>query len=195
MPLTTPPPLETPRLRIRAFQESDLPDLQEVNGDDEATRFLPYPTWRKVEDSKAWHDRIRAMLVAGTGVQFVLEERATGRVIGACVVFRHEEPSARAEIGYVLGRPHWGRGLMREALEAVLHHAFTVWRLRRLEAEVNPANLPSEGLLRRLGFTWEGRFRQRWEAKGQIYDTNLFGLLREEWPPAGLSTPRVSAAG
>ena len=192
MPLTPPPPLETPRLRVRVFQESDLADLAVVNGDDETTRFLPYATWQTPEDAQAWHHRIRAMVLAGTGVQMVLEERASGRVIGACVVFRHEEASARAELGYVLGRAQWGLGFMHEALTPVITHAYEAWQLRRLEAEVNPRNLPSVGLLRKLGFTCEGRLRQRWAAKGQIYDTNIYGLLRGEWRPCVFSTPAES---
>ena len=46
-----------------------------------------------------------------------------------------------------------------------------------IEAEVNPANLASCALLRRVGFTLEGTLRQRWVAKGQAYDTHLFGWL------------------
>ena len=181
MPLPEPPVLETQRLRVRAFREADLDAIEVVHGDDETTFFLPYGTWRTAEDREAWHDRVRVLLAAGTGVQFVLEERETGRVIGACVVFRHDEGSARAEIGYVLGRAHWGRGLMREALEAVVAHAFGPWGLRRLEAEVDPDNARSDRVVRSLGFVEEGRLRKRWSAKGRTYDTRIFGLLREEW--------------
>lgn len=183
MPLPDPPILETQRLRVRAFREADLDDIQVVHSDDETTFHLPCGTWRTEEDRKRWHDRVKVMLTAGTGVQFVLEERATGRVIGACVVFRHDEESARAEIGYVLGRPHWGRGLMREALEAVVAHAFGAWGLRRLEAEVDPDNGRSDRVVRSLGFVEEGRLRKRWCARGRTYDTRIFGLLREEWRP------------
>ena len=57
--------------------------------------------------------------------------------------------------------------------------------LRRLEAEVNPANSASVKVLRALGFTQEGCLRKRWVAKGNApYDTHFFGLLAEEWPPA-----------
>jgi RimJ/RimL family protein N-acetyltransferase len=185
MPLSEPPVLETQRLRVRAFRESDLDDIEAIHRDEETTFHLPCGTWCTADDRKAWHDRVRVLLTAGTGVQFVLEERTTGGVIGACVVFRLEEGSARAEIGYVLGRSHWGRGLMREALEAVVSHAFGPWGLRRLEAEVDPDNLRSDRVVRSLGFVEEGRLRQRWTAKGRTYDTRIFGLLREDWKARG----------
>jgi RimJ/RimL family protein N-acetyltransferase len=54
--------------------------------------------------------------------------------------------------------------------------------LRRIEAEVDPRNLPSGHLLLRLGFAKEGLLRQRWFIKGEARDTEVFGLLRDEWP-------------
>jgi [ribosomal protein S5]-alanine N-acetyltransferase len=56
--------------------------------------------------------------------------------------------------------------------------------VRRIEAEVNPANTASNALLLGLGFTHEGTARQRWVAKGRAYNTNLYGLLADEWASA-----------
>jgi [ribosomal protein S5]-alanine N-acetyltransferase len=57
--------------------------------------------------------------------------------------------------------------------------------LRRIEAEVNPLNIASGRLLLRLGFSKEGLLRQRWVVKGEVEDTELYGLLRHEWPSSG----------
>ena len=73
---------------------------------------------------------------------------------------------------------------MNEALCAVINHCFGAAGIRRIEAEVNPDNLASCRLLAKLGFVLEGRARQRWVAKGQTYDTNLYGLLATEWVQA-----------
>ncbi len=181
-PLPLPGALTTRRLIVRAVEDADLDDLVIVNGDDEVTRHLPYPSWRGVHDAQAWLSRMRAMHAAGLGLQFVIAERHGGKVIGSCLLHRRDEGSARAELGYVLGRAHWGQGLMREALTGLLDHAFDGYALRRIEAEVNPANSASCALLLHLGFTCEGLLRQRWSAKGQTYDTAFYGLLRGEWP-------------
>ena len=180
MPLPT-PDLETERLRVRPLLPADLPDLMVVNGDPEVTRFLPYATWAGHEDAVSWHHRMQALHAAGTGVQLVLQHPADGRVIGTVLLFKFDGPSARVELGYVLGRAHWRRGLMREALTAVIDHAFGTSGVRRIEAEVNPANVASDRLLAVLGFTLEGRARQRWVAQGVAYDTHLHGLLAPEW--------------
>ena len=184
MPLPTITEVLCPRLRLRPIADTDLPDLHAINGDPEVTRFLPYATWQSAADGDAWFARMHALAAAGTAQQLVVQRRDDGRVIGTALLFRHDDASARAELGYVLGRAHWGQGLMREALHALCSHAFGAMGLRRLEAEVNPANTASTALLGALGFTHEGCLRQRWVAKGSApYDTHFYGLLAHEWPP------------
>jgi [ribosomal protein S5]-alanine N-acetyltransferase len=187
MPLPAPLRIESARLVVRTVEAGDLADLLAVNGDDDVTRYLPYATWQSLDDGQAWLARMHALAASGTSAQLVLVDKASGRCIGSCLLFRLDEGSARAELGYVLGRTHWGQGLMIEALAAVISHLFGSGGLRRLEAEVNPANTASCRLLERLGFRAEGLLRQRWQAKGAVYDTRLYGLLRDEWrePAAG----------
>lgn len=189
MSLPTIDAITSARLTIRPVRESDLDDLLEINGDPEVTAFLPYSTWQSALDGRSWLARMAALGEAGSGRQLVLELASSGKVIGTLLLFHYEESSARAEIGYVLGRWHWGQGLMHEALEAFCAHCFAQLGLRRLEAEVNPANEASNALLLRVGFTREGTLRQRWTAKGATYDVHAYGLLREEWPVRGGHRP------
>lgn len=174
-------PLTTPRLTLRAVGEADLPDLLKVNGDEQVTAYLPYATWASLEEGAAWLARMRDQEAEGTARQLVIALGAAGPVVGSVLLFRYDADSARAELGYVLGRAHWGQGLMHEALRHLCAHAFGSLGLRRLEAEVNPDNRASSALLERLGFQREGLLRQRWTRKGRTYDTHLYGLLRDEW--------------
>ena len=173
--------VSSPRLTLRAVAEGDLPDLLEINGDPEVTKFLPYATWQSLEDGAAWLKRMEALGATGTGQQLVAARTGDDKVIGTVLLFKFDEGSARVELGYVLGRQYWKQGLMREALEAVCGHAFSAMGIRRMEAEVNPMNHGSNGLLQRVGFTLEGTMRQRWVAKGVAYDTNFYGYLAEDW--------------
>ena len=178
-PVTT---LETARLHIRPVVADDLPALHAINGDADVTRYLPYATWQTLQDGQSWLARMQALADAGTGQQLVLVDRATGTVVGTLLLFKHDEGSARLELGYVLGQAHWRQGLMAEAVRAVCGHAFSALGIRRIEAEVNPANQSSCRLLEAVGFTPEGLARQRWVAKGVAYDTRLYGLLASDWP-------------
>ena len=179
--LNLPPPLETQRLIVRQVQEADLPDLLVVNGHDEVTRYLPYAAWTSLADAQAWLERMQKAQTSGSTLQWVVVDKASATVIGSCLLFQYDAPSARAELGYVLGRAHWGQGLMREALAGVLDCAFYTLALRRIEAEVDPRNLASGKLLKSLGFTPEGILRARWVTKGEERDVESFGLLRPEW--------------
>lgn len=171
--------IESPRLRLRRVAESDLPALMGINGDPEVTRFLPYRTWAGPEDAHSWLARMSALHEAGSAAQLVLQRKADDAVLGTLLLFRHEPAAARAEIGYVLGRAHWGQGWMLEAVKAACDHAFGPLALRRLEAEVNPANTASCALLERAGFVHEGTARQRWCGHdGVPYDVRLYGRLK-----------------
>lgn len=181
MPFPSIARVDSPRLTLRAVQASDLPDLLEVNGDPQVTRFLPYATWQSLQDGEAWFARMQALGASGSGQQLVLARRSDSKVIGTMLLFKYDEGSSRMELGYALGRAHWKQGLMREAIVAACSHAFEAQGIRRIEAEVNPDNLASGALLAAVGFTLEGRLRKRWVAKGAAYDTNIYGCLAQEW--------------
>lgn len=85
-----------------------------------------------------------------------------------------------ATLGYWLGAPHVGRGLMRDALGALLPFAFDVLRLHRIEAAVMPSNTPSLALLDRLGFVREGLTRRYLKINGIWQDHIAFSLLAED---------------
>lgn len=181
MPLPPIDRIAAARLALRPVRESDLADLLEINGDPEVTRFLPYATWQSLDDGTAWLARMQALMASGGAQQLVVERHDDGKVIGSLLLFKHDEGSARVELGYVIGRAHWRRGYAREAIAAACTHAFKVLGIRRIEAEVNPANEASNALLLALGFVQEGRLRQRWIGKGEPYDTFIYGCLANEW--------------
>ena len=181
MPIPAIEQVRTGRLCIRPVRGTDLADLLAVNGDAAVTEHLPYATWQSLEDAQAWFVRMQTLAASGTAQQLVVERVGEARVIGSVLLFQFDEASARLELGYVLGRAHWRLGLAREALQAVCSHLFGARGVRRIEAEVNPANLASNALLRALGFVHEGLLRKRWVAKGMAYDTNLYACLADEW--------------
>lgn len=180
MLIALPDRFDAPRVVVRPVEERDLPALLAINGDAQTVQFLPYAQWQSLADGGAWLQRMRTLEAGGTARQYVLAARDSDAAIGTLLVFRLEAASARAEIGYVIGRAHAGRGLMREALQAVCTALFDAGLVRRFEAEVNPDNRASGALLASLGFTREGRLRQRWAAKGRVYDVDAWGLLAGE---------------
>lgn len=181
MRLVSPDPIYSERLYLRLLVEADLQALLEVNGDEEVTKFLPYPTWKSMSDAQEWFKRRSEHQTSGVALHFAIASKETGTIIGTCSLFHFDEENFHAKIGYVLGRAFWGQGFMREASVALIDFAFKKMSLRRLQAEAAPQNIASTRLLQRLGFTKEGVLRERWITRGETFDAEIYGLLRHEW--------------
>lgn len=134
--------LQTPRLILRRPRPDDLPDVHALLSDPSVMRYWSHPEHETLEQSRDW---LQAMIEAGDDSDDYLVEHG-GRVIGKAGAWR------LPEIGFLLGRPWWGQGLMREALEAVIAHLFATYPMAALTAEADPRNAASLGLLHRLGF-------------------------------------------
>jgi [ribosomal protein S5]-alanine N-acetyltransferase len=175
--------IDAQRVFLRPVQAVDLADLLAVNGDPEVTRFLPYATWESIADGERWLGRMTTLVASGTAHQWVVVRELDHKVIGSVLLFKYDETSKRIELGYVLAHSAWGQGFMQEAVSAACQYAFDTMGIRRIEAEVNPDNHASCSFMLRLGFRLEGLLRQRWFAKGQAYDTHMYGLLAEDRLP------------
>lgn len=175
--LSKPAVLETDRLSLRLVRRRDLPALLKVNGDSKVFRYTPRTHWKSLADAEAWFARITKFRRMGATIQFVITLRDSGLPVGTLALFHYEESVRGAEVGYILGRKYWGQGLMKEALRALVGFAFDTLNLKRLEAELDPRNPASAKVLERVGFSYEGRKRRNFFAKGEFADTAFYGML------------------
>ena len=177
--------LDTPRLHLRPLAAADAAALYRMHADPQVMRYWSTPPWAGIEQAEAMIDTDREALPAGRHLRLALTLRGGDDVlVGTGSLFSFHEASRRAEIGYVLAREVWGRGLMHEALTALVGFAFETLNLNRLEADVDPRNTASVKSLARLGFVQEGFLRERWIVGDEVSDTALFGLLRSAWAAA-----------
>ena len=187
MPRFTDLPLATPRLALRPQQAADAGALFEIFSDPRAMRYWSTPPWTTPQQAVERIEQDNAWLEEGAALRLALVPRGAaeqdlGRgVIGTVSLFAFDTASQRAEIGYILAPRAWGRGLMHEALCALVAYAFGPLGLRRLEADIDPRNERSGKALERLGFRPEGLLRERWSVAGEVSDSALFGLLAREW--------------
>jgi ribosomal-protein-alanine N-acetyltransferase len=174
------PTLDAARLRLRALADADVSALFRVFSNDEVMTYWSRPPMRELAEAEALLAEIRSMVASRSLAQWGIARLDTDEIIGTATLFRIDFGNRRAEIGWALGREHWGRGYAREAVSRLLDFAFGPLGLARLEADVDPNNARSLRLAEGLGFVREGLARERWRVGGGVQDAVLLGLLARE---------------
>ncbi|WP_417704400.1 GNAT family N-acetyltransferase [Pseudomonas sp.] len=173
--------LTTNRLLLRPLQAADAPTLFAIFSDPQVMQYWNTPPWTTEAMAQ---DFIRAEQQAmhdGQRLTLAIVDRESAELIGKCLLFNYQPESRRAEIGFGIASSAWGKGYVQEAAGELLRHGFETLELNRVESEIDPTNTASGRALERLGFSQEGLLRQRWIIDGQVSDSALFGLLRDDW--------------
>jgi [ribosomal protein S5]-alanine N-acetyltransferase len=174
------PLLRTDRLLLRETRTSDARAIFRVFSDAAVTRYHNQSTFTRIEEARAVVRSRAALFRHGWGIRWAIARKEDDLLIGACGFHNWHRACSHAEIGYELASDWWRRGLMTEALGAMLAFGFDRMDLNRIEALVMPDNVASARLLRKLGFTAEGTLRQYGHWKERFHDLTMFSLLREE---------------
>jgi [ribosomal protein S5]-alanine N-acetyltransferase len=174
------PTLETARLRLRPYLESDIQELLPLIGTrDVAATTLRIPHPYTEQDAKAF-----LVLVQEPGRMWLaVSLRSNGRQIGG-IGLTVDQQHQHAELGYWLGAPYWGKGYATEAAREMLRYGFEDLRLHRIYASHFKHNPASGRVLVKLGMRHEGCQREHLRKWDLFVDSELYGLLRQEWKPA-----------
>ncbi len=143
-------------------------------------RYWSIPPLTAPSDVRPIYERNLGGFAAQTSISWAITMPQDDAFIGDCSLFRIDLTHRHAEVGYGLHRSHWRRGIMREALGAAFAFAFDTMQLNRLEADIDPQNEASLGILTSLLFRREGYLRERWFTGGVVADTVLMGRLRSD---------------
>ncbi|WP_237586731.1 GNAT family N-acetyltransferase [Pontibacter russatus] len=179
--LPAPTLLETERLLLRELTPDLYGRLFRSCSEREIKAYLGLSTPAEYEEAKRRFDE--GMTTYFTSFQnFHLLDKQDRQVIGRCDFHTWVPTHRRAEIGYILtSEAHKNKGLMTEALRAVLAYGFEQMGLYRVEALASPRNVPSLQLLKRYGFKKEGLLRNHYMVNEVLEDSVLFSLLRPEF--------------
>lgn len=176
------PTLETERLTLRRISERDCAAWLEVWKSpgvvDYLIEFESTPNAAVAAEIIAWADRIFA---EKSGIRWAIALKPEGELIGSCGFHLYEVRHRRVEIGYELHSDYWRQGIMTEAVEALLEFCFDQLQAHRVEADVVEGNAASAALLKKVGFTLEGVWRERVHNRGGLHSLWQFGLLAPEY--------------
>ena len=175
------PKWKTERFIIRKAVENDCHDIFELYSDERVVKYMPFTTFTSIEDAineLNWYDKI---FKEQTGLRWVIEEVESKKVIGTCGFLNYERAHNRIEIGYDLNPNYWGKGVMKEALNCIIHFAFETMNINKIEAKVEPENKSSIKLLEKMTFYKEGVLRQHEFENGRYVDLAIFSKLKSEY--------------
>ncbi|NUS38709.1 MAG: GNAT family N-acetyltransferase [Lysobacter sp.] len=169
------------RLRLRPPRADDADAVFALFADPAVARYWSRPVMTARAEAEAQLARYEEGFATRESLTWAIAMAEDDALVGCCALFRIDSQHRRAEIGYALRADRWGQGLAREAVALMLGWSFDTLGLHRVEADIDPRNAASRGLLQRLGFRSEGLLRERYWVNDEINDTEWFGLLAREW--------------
>jgi RimJ/RimL family protein N-acetyltransferase len=175
------PTLATRRLRLRPFRPDDASVVQRLVGDPavaSTTLNIPHPYLDGMAES--WIAGHAATFSAGEAAVYAVELAATNELVGA-VALRIVPEHAKAEVGYWVGKPFWGRGYCSEAVDRLLQYGFEDRGLHRIYAHHLTRNPASGRVMQKVGMQHEGKLRGHVRKWGIFEDIELYGILKEDW--------------
>ena len=173
--------LDTDRLILRRFVIEDAEDMyRNWASDPEVTKFLTWPAHASADISRMLLNDWISRYETGDYFNWAMEWKETGRVIGNISVVRLREDIDEAEIGYCMSRAFWGRGIMPEALKAVLDYLFDTAGMNRVAACHDVNNPKSGRVMEKAGMKKEGVLRQSEKNNQGICDAVWRAMVRSD---------------
>jgi ribosomal-protein-alanine N-acetyltransferase len=185
------PVLETARLLLREITLDDAAFWLRNFADPEVVELTAFEPPANIEGAKEeiLQYAIRPF-AQGTGIRWGITPRGSHDLIGTLGYHQWvREGGNRARVGYEIHREYRRRGLMTEAMSAILGYGFETMKLNRVEALIDPINVASIRLVEGLGFRREGVLRENTHFRGRFIDDAVYALLAREWRAARGGNP------
>jgi ribosomal-protein-alanine N-acetyltransferase len=176
------PVLKTRRLVLKQVTVKDAPWYFEHFNTKEIVEGQDHGGPRDLSEARAelklyFTDNFRRR----SGIRWGITLRGDDKLIGSAGFYKWIQPERyQAEMGYDLDPACWGKGIMTEALSAIIQYGFDNMGLHRIEVLISHHNRRSQLLIRRLGFKREGVLRDHYFVEGRFSDDVIFSLLKEE---------------
>jgi RimJ/RimL family protein N-acetyltransferase len=171
------PRLETERLVLREFRADDFETYAEMLADPEVTRFIAPAPMNRADAWRSLSAAIGHWTLRGYG-RWAVTRKSDGAFLGPVGMINPEGWLA-LEIGWTIGKQHWGKGYATEAAAAAMRYAFLTQPVDSLISCIDPENTPSQAVAMRLGET-KGE-RHVIAMQSQNFPVDVWRISREEW--------------
>ena len=159
---------------------ADAQVLFEMRSNPTLMKYIDRPIPRSINDIHDLFEKMLQMKRNGDGISWGIYKKENPELnIGNIGFFRIIAEHYRAEIGYMLQEEEQQKGIMFEAIQALIKFGFEKMNLHSIEANINPANTASRMLLQKAGFVKEAYFRENYFFNGQFIDSEIYSLIKD----------------
>jgi len=175
------PILKSERLVLRQIVESDLHEVFELRSDPETIKYIPRPEAQSLQYAMNHIEQVNEGVKKNKSINWAITLKGEDKLIGLIGFVRIQPRNFRAEVGYVLHPDYRGKGVMTEALKAVLTYGFVDLKFHSVIAVIDPSNNSSEKLLLRQGFCKEAHLKENVFFNDRFLDTVIYSLLKRNY--------------
>ncbi|MCU0441354.1 MAG: GNAT family N-acetyltransferase [Bacteroidia bacterium] len=176
------PTIETARMLLRPVLPKDCYSVYELRSNLELMKYVPRPRCSSLLEA-------RELITDGNNNQTKLNWSATLKGDDTCIgimgFYRLYLEHFRAEVGYMMLASYHGRGLVTEALQALIAYGFDTLTLHTIEAVTDPDNFTSQHILLKAGFIKEAHFKENLFFDGRFLDSVHYTLHKNNWIAVG----------
>lgn len=175
------PVLSTKRLNLIEIKEEHLSNIYSIFSNEEVITYYGMSPFTSTEQAAAMIKSFSAGFDQKRSMRWGIEWKETGELVGTVGLNNLSIPNKRTEIGYELLPHHWRKGIVSEAVEAVINYCFNVLKLYRIGAVTFPQNEASYNLLLKLGFEKEGVLKGYLYQDNKSHDAFIFAITQPDW--------------
>ncbi|MFS0560798.1 GNAT family N-acetyltransferase [Terribacillus sp. 179-K 1B1 HS] len=163
--------IQTNRLILRKMNKNDVNALFTIWSDPNVTKYMNIEGFSQIEQAEEMISILSDLAEKNEAIRYTIFEAKTNIIIGSCGFNTLDFKNETAEVGYDLDSGFWNKGYGTEAVKGLIDYAFHQLQFKKIEAKVDPNNIPSIKLLLKLDFILEGKLKDK---EGQSNDLNLY---------------------
>ncbi len=175
--------INTNRLLLRKFNINDAKRaFKNWTNDEDVTKYLTWKPHNSLDITKALLNQWILDYQMANTYNWAIELKSTGDVIGSIGIVHIDEENSSCEVGYCLSKEYWKKGIMSEALSAVIDYLFSQINFNRIVAKHHIDNIASGKVMVKCNMTYEGTLREVRKSKNQEFiSLAVYSILKSEY--------------
>lgn len=175
------PIIETERLLLKKFEETDAQDLFLLRSNDECMKYIGKPTHKSIDESIDFIKVKNIGITEGKRIDWAIFFKPEQKIIGSISIHRIDTKNHRGEVGYMLHPTYWKQGIISEAIHEVIKFGFNTLNLHSFEALIDKNNDASIAVLTKFKFVKEAHFKENYFFNNEFIDTLVYSLLKSNY--------------